>query len=203
MKRRAAGLFLALLLAVPMSAAAQDVVQQSAIVTLDQNQLFLATKYGKALQSRFEAETAALMAENRKIDSQLEAEERALTDKRATMTAQDFHPLGDAFDKKANELRNAQDVKGHALGLRREEDQQAFVKAVRPILGDYMVERGAVAILDQSAIVVSLGSIDITAEVIARIDERLGDGSNPAPPPPAPIAPTPEPAPITPAPTTP
>jgi len=39
-----------------------------------------------------------------------------------------------------------------------------------------------VAILDKSAVVVSLGTIDITDGAIQRIDEKLGDGSTlPAP----------------------
>ncbi|MDB5657569.1 MAG: outer rane chaperone Skp [Cypionkella sp.] len=217
--RAAAGLILALLPAVlavtPYAARAQSVVQKSAIVTLDQDQLYLATEYGRALQVRFESESAALLAENRKIDAQLETEERSLTEMRATMTAQDFRPLAEAFDNKANGLRNAQDAKSKRLSESRDADRQAFFQAVAPVLGDYMVERGAVAILDKSAIVVSLGSIDITKEVVARIDERLGDGSNPKPPPTAPIPalppvaptapipPAPAPPPIAPAPSTP
>lgn len=195
MQRQAAGLALALLLGVfPQASTAQSVVQKTAIVTLDQDQLYLGTQYGRALQAKFESESAALLAENRKIDAALEAEERDLTTKRATMTAQNFRPLAEAFDNKANELRKAQDLKSTDLAKSRDADRQAFFQAVAPILGDYMVERGAVAILDKSAIVVSLGSIDITKEVIARIDTRLGDGSKPAapnPPPPNPPAPAP------------
>lgn len=199
MQRQAAGLITALLLAVcPQALLAQSVVEKTAIVTLDQDQLYLGTQYGRALQTKFEAESKALLAENRKIDAALEAEERELTDRRATMTAEEFRPLGDAFDKKANDLRKAQDAKSTDLAKSRDADRQAFFQAVAPILGDYMVERGAVAILDKSAIVVSLGSIDITKEVIARIDERLGDGTTPPAPVPAP-KPTPAPAP-TPAP---
>lgn len=183
MQRQAAGLIMALLLAVcPQVMAAQSVVEKTAIVTLDQDQVYLGTKYGRALQAKFEAESAALLAENRKIDSALEAEERALTDRRATMTAQDFRPLAEAFDNKANELRKAQEAKATTLAKARDADRQEFFQAVAPILGDYMVERGAVAILDKSAIVVSLGAIDITKEVIARIDTRLGDGKTPPTP---------------------
>jgi Skp family chaperone for outer membrane proteins len=192
MQRQAAGLALALLLGMfPQASTAQSVVQKTAIVTLDQDQLYLGTQYGRALQAKFESESAALLAENRKIDAALEAEERDLTTKRTTMTAQDFRPLAEAFDTKANDLRKAQDVKSTELAKSRDADRQAFFQAVAPILGDYMVERGAVAILDKSAIVVSLGSIDITKEVIARIDTRLGDGSKPADPTPTPAAPIP------------
>ena len=190
MRLKAAGLVLALLLGVsPQVSVAQSVVQKTAIVTLDQDQLYLGTQYGRAVQAKFEADSAALLAENRKIDAGLEAEERDLTTKRATMTAQEFRPLAEAFDNKANELRTAQDIKSTELAKSRDADRQAFFQAVAPILGDYMVERGAVAILDKSAIVVSLGAIDITKEVIARIDSRLGDGSKPAAPNPSAPAP--------------
>lgn len=170
---------LAGLCALPMgSALAQTAeVPQSSVVTIDQEQIFTGTAYGRAMQAAFEAETNALIAENRKIDAALEAEERALTEQRSTMDAEAFRPLAEAFDKKANELRNAQEVKSRELTRKRDEDRQTFFQNVAPILGDYMVERGAVAILDKGAIVVSLGSIDITTDVIARIDETLGDGS--------------------------
>ncbi|GLS87860.1 hypothetical protein GCM10010873_28340 [Cypionkella aquatica] len=196
MNRAAAGLIAALLPMLPLIGQAQtvapSVVQKSVVVTLDQEQLFLATQYGKALQAEFETSSAALLAENRKIDAELETEERALTDKRAVMTAQDFRPLAEAFDLKANGLRSTQEVKARDLAKRRDEDRQRFFQAVAPLLGDYMVERGAVAILDKSAIVVSLGAIDITAEVVARIDARLGDGSKPTDPP---LQPQPQPTP--------
>jgi Skp family chaperone for outer membrane proteins len=150
---------------------------KSAVVTLVQERLFTETKFGRAMKSRFDADTAALQAENRKIDAELEAEERGLTDKRASMDGAQFRPLAEAFDKKANELRSAQQAKLGDLTKRREAEQLQFFQSILPILGDYMVQRGAVAIIDKSAVVLSLGSIDITDGVIAQIDEKLGDGS--------------------------
>lgn len=175
----AAGLALAAVLAGPLCAQ-QSVVQKSAVVTLDQERLFTDTKQGRAMQAEFEADTAALLAENRKIDAALEAEERSLTDQRATMDATAFRPLAEAFDKKANELRSAQDAKSRELTRARDEKRRAFFEKIAPILGDYMVERGAVAILDKAAIVISLGAIDITDGVIAKIDTTLD--STPAAP---------------------
>jgi Skp family chaperone for outer membrane proteins len=153
------------------------IVEKSAVVTLDQDRLMRETKFGKALSAAFEADTKALVDENRKIDAALEAEERDLTDKRKTMEPAAFGVLADAFDKKANELRDAQEAKSRDLTRRRDGDRAWFFQNIAPILGDYMVERGAVAILDKSAVVVSLGSIDITTGAIQRIDEKIGDGS--------------------------
>jgi Skp family chaperone for outer membrane proteins len=165
------------LMAQPLVLGAQTpALAQTAIVTLDQEQLFTGTLYGQAVQAQFDAEAADLLAENRKIDAALEAEERALTDQRAKMQPEAFRPLAEAFDEKANGLRNAQDAKSRDLARVRDERRQTFFRAIGPIIGDYMVERGAVAVLDKASIIVSLGSIDITQGVIDRIDSQLGKG---------------------------
>lgn len=169
---------LALALAVqPLGLGAQTVqVLKSPIVTLDQEKLFNGTRYGRALQAELDAQAAALVAENRKIDAALEAEETDLTNQRATLTPEVFRPLADAFDVKANELRNAQDAKSRELSRLRDQQRLDFFNNIGPIIGDYMVERGAVAVLDKASVIVSLGSVDITQEIVARIDQRLGDG---------------------------
>lgn len=163
------------LLAAP--ALAQDQSQpRSAILTIDQDALFQRTLFGKALLMAAEQEAAALKAESRSIDAALEAEERSLTDRRAGMPVAEFRALADAFDIKVEALRTTQDAKLEAFIARREAARQQFFQKVAPMIGDYMVEQGASAIVNQAAIVVSLGAIDITDEVIARIDDLLGDG---------------------------
>lgn len=167
------------LIAAPV--AAQDVSQpRSAILTIDQDALFNRTMFGKAMIAAAEQEAAAIKEESRGIDAALEAEERSLTDRREGMPLEEFRALADAFDNKVEALRTAQDAKSAAFIAKRENAQQQFFQTVAPMIGDYMVEQGASAIVSQAAIVVSLGAIDITDEVIARIDEKLGDGSIPA-----------------------
>lgn len=179
MRGRRAALFGLCLAAFAPSVRAETVAPPvSSVVTLDQERLLKETKFGTALAKAFEADTQALVAENRKIDADLEAEERDLTEKRKTLPPEEFRVLADAFDKKANELRDAQEAKSRDLTRRRDSDRSWFFQNIAPILGDYMVERGAVAILDKSAVVVSLGTIDITDGAIQRIDEKLGDGSS-------------------------
>lgn len=151
---------------------------KSAVVTLDQERLLQETMFGAALAKAFDADTQTLIDENRKIDAALEAEERELTERRKTTDPAAFRLLADAFDKKANELRDAQEAKSRELTRRRDQDRAWFFQNIAPILGDYMVERGAVAILDKSAVVVSLGTIDITDGAISRIDLKLGNGSS-------------------------
>ncbi|MES2967335.1 MAG: OmpH family outer membrane protein [Pseudomonadota bacterium] len=170
----------AALLAVCLSGevAAQD-IPQAPLLTLDQERLFAESRFGMAIQKRYDDESATLLAENRRIEAALEQEERDLTDRRATLPQAEFQTLAEAFDAKVEEIRTAQDAKSRALTRRREEERQRFIQAVVPVLGEVMRETGAVAIIDKSAIILSFDRLDMTDTAIARIDAVLGDGTSP------------------------
>lgn len=147
------------------------------ILTLDQDALFTRSLYGQALRAQLEAEASALEAESRRIDAELSAEELALTQKRKEMSAQDFAPLAAAFDQKAQRLRAENAAAIEALRAKEQAGRREFFATASEILGDFMVERGAAAIIDKGAVIVSLRGLDVTDAVIARIDAVLGDGA--------------------------
>jgi Skp family chaperone for outer membrane proteins len=167
-------------------ALAQDILPSSAILTLDQDKLFTGSAFGKAALAREEAATRELATENVRIEQALEVEEKDLTTRRATLPAAEFASLAAAFDTKVEEIRTAQDTKSRSIALRRDEDRQRFLQAAVPVLGSLLTEKGAVAILDKNAIILSLSAIDVTEAAIARVDAALGDGSTLPPPTPAP-----------------
>ena len=150
---------------------------QSTILTLDQEALFSRSLFGKALRSQIAKDASLAEAETRKIDADLEVEERALTEKRANMPVDQFRLLADAFDTKVKNLRAEREAAAAALRDKESAARQKFVTAVTQIIGDYMVKRGATAIVDKKAIIVSLVSIDVTTDIVALIDQKLGDGT--------------------------
>lgn len=152
------------------------------ILTLDQDRLFTGSRFGQAMQTDFDVATQALASENRKIEQELEAEERDLTSRRATLAAAEFRTLAEAFDAKAELARKTQDDKSRALARQMDENKQRFYQAALPILGEMMREAGAVAILNANAIVLSFDRIDMTDEAIAKLDSQLGDGTGLATP---------------------
>jgi Skp family chaperone for outer membrane proteins len=180
---RKAGAALALMLALAGTGWAQDAAVpgpfESPVLTLDQDRLFRESEFGKAAEARADAKEAALLAENREIFAALEAEEKGLTERRATTSAADFSGLAEAFDTKAESIRAAQDAKGLELTRKRQDDQRRFYDVALPILAKLMTELGAVAILDKQAVIISYDKIDMTDRAIARVDAILGDGSQP------------------------
>ena len=173
------GLALALVLATVGGsglAVGQTVDIASQVVTITQDRLFSGTIYGQAVQAQAEVATQGLQAENRRIEADLEAEEKALTARRATLPPAECRPLAEAFDAKVEGIRAAQDAKARDVLRKNDEERKRFFEAALPVLAQLMTDLGAVAIVDKSAVVLSFDRIDITDEAIARLDAVLGDG---------------------------
>ncbi len=106
----------------------------STILTLDQERLFEESQWGQRALAEINADSSDLAAENRRIEAELSAEEQDLANRRATMAAQEFRALADAFDAKVVEIRRNQDAK--LRDLNREQRQLAYG------LMELMAERG-------------------------------------------------------------
>ena len=191
----AVSLAASLTLAAPAGRAQDAPAPALHIAVISQDQLFIGSAFGKALQARADAALSELQAENQRLDAALELEERALTARRAALGLEAFRPLALAFDEKVKGIRTAQDNKSRELARLAEEGRQRFYQTARPVLEDLMRETGAAILLDRSTVLLAQDALDLTDRAIARIDAVLGDGSTPAPNSPAPPSPAaPDPA---------
>ncbi len=158
---------------------AAAVAPRMPVLTINQERLFLESLFGeRVLEQRDEASTM-LAAENRRIEAELSAEEKALTEKRKTLPPETFRELADAFDRKVQTIRQQQDAKARAIAQQVEAEQQRFFELVLPILQEIVQQRGASAIIDRRAILVASDEIDITTEALQRINAEIGDGTGP------------------------
>ncbi len=173
----------------------QGPVARSEILTVEPERLIAETAYGRSVQGALDARAVALLAENRKIDADLEAEERALTERRALLPADEFRALAEVFDTKVETIRTTQEAKGRALTQEREAARQQVLAAAVPVLAEILTERGASAILDKAAVIIAFDRNDVTDAAILRLDAILPVGAAPQPAPgavpktdPAPVA---------------
>jgi len=148
----------------------------SPILTLDPERVYSGSLWGERVAADIEAELRVLAAENERIALELTDEERDLTDRRATMAANEFRAAADAFDAKVIEIRRTQDAKSRDLARRADAEKLAFYQALLQPMSEVLTARGAVAILDRAAIFLASDTIDVTDEVIARADALLGAG---------------------------
>lgn len=151
-------------------------VVQSAILTVEFDRLFAESAYGQRVTEMLDEQGASIAAENRRIEADLTAEERDLTEKRSTLDPVEFRKLAASFDEKVQALRREQDAKARALGNLSEEHRRQFLAQAEPILGGLMREAGAAVILDKRSVFLSADVIDITETAISRINDEIGDG---------------------------
>ncbi|MBM9595636.1 OmpH family outer membrane protein [Roseitranquillus sediminis] len=171
----------ALLVAAFLGLAAPAAGQEEApapILVIDQDRLFTESRFGQRVLAQIEERSAALAAENRAIEAELIAEERDLTERRPQMTPEEFRRLADAFDQKVQRVRDEQDTKSSELAGLRDRERQAFAAYVTPVLAEILRDRGALIILERRAVFIASQQIDVTDEVIRRIDAEVGDGES-------------------------
>jgi len=182
MARWCATLCLAVMVLFGHPVSGQDLgVAISPILTIDSDRVYNASRAGQRIGAELESGLQGLANENRRIEAELEAEEKSLTEKRATLPVAEFRALADTFDQKVQRIRDEQDAKQRALQTLRENDQRAFVDAITPILSAIGNERGALLILERRDVVLSADSIDITDEVIGRINAAQAGAPTPSP----------------------
>lgn len=176
--RTALGAVLAFGLALAGPGAAQQLgVIQSPILTITSDRLFDDSAFGRRAEREIEEAGTALANENRRIEAELTAEERDLTERRPDMPPEEFRALADAFDDRVQAIRATQETKTRELNQKSEIERVAFFQAARPILVEIMRETGAAVILERSSVFLSANATDITDLAIDRIDAAIGDGT--------------------------
>lgn len=137
---------------------------------LDQDRLLSESRIGQDTLARISTAQAQLEAENLAIFEQLSAEEQELTDLRATLNPSEFRARADAFDERVERIRAERANLSAELDQARQNLISEFFEAALPVLQQYMQEQGILGLLRNDAMVMSSGVLDITDEVIARLD---------------------------------
>lgn len=169
---------LALLLFPPLANAQETSVLQSTVLTIDSERLFAGSLFGQRVTREFETKSRELEAENSRIEADLIAEEKELTEKRGTLPNEEFRALADAFDQKVELIRLQQNTKARELTQGLDVGRRDFLNAVQPILASIMTQANAAIIVEQRSVFLSRLSIDVTNLAIEQLNEQIGEGTD-------------------------
>ena len=153
-------------------------VPMTGIVVIDTDELYRATQMGQRIAADLEDRARAIQSENEAITKVLTAEEQSLTDRRPLLDPKIFRAQAADFDLRVQSIRRTRDVAIETFEAERDAGPRQFLELIRNVLGELMLERGAVAVLDQRIVFLSLSAADITQDAILRIDDIFGDGSS-------------------------
>jgi Skp family chaperone for outer membrane proteins len=153
------------------------------VVIVYQDQLIERSLAGQALRAEEEALTERLVEERREIERAFEEEEQALARRRAELDRAAFAKLAADFDARVREARTTQDEKALALQRAIEASRKRFLASIQPVLSEVMARFGASVMMEGRSVVLADPSLDVTGEVIARMDEihrqRTGEPEEP------------------------
>ena len=147
------------------------------VLVIDREAVLRRSAMGRARLAALAEDEAALAAENRAIEARLTAEEADLAARRPDMDPDAFRAEADAFDRQVTGIRREQDAKTRALVERGDALADGFWQEVLPVLGAIMAERGAGVILDRSEVFLTATEVDVTAELVARLDAITETGA--------------------------
>lgn len=198
------------LIALALAAVATPVLAQqlpaAVIVTVDRQEMIATSAAAKAAQAELKPKADALNARLNQLRTSLAAEEKTLRD---TQPQQGAAPAAvQAWQTKVRDFDTRRGQADQELQRRQAEIQQSeqwVVKQIndgaQPIISQIMREKGANIAVDEQVTIQHAAAIDITADVVARLDKALPKVSVTPPAPPAgtaPAAPAPAPAPAAP-----
>lgn len=156
-------------------ASAQGVgVVQSDVLVINPDRLFAETQLGETMNEELQAKRDALIAHNRKLEAELEAEEKALSELRAETSPEEFRDLADAFDAKVRNIRQDSDRRARDLDRLRSQAPVTFMRLVEPVLVEIMRDADAAVIMDSRSVLLRAEVVDITDIAVSRIDEEIG-----------------------------
>lgn len=146
------------------------------ILTVNEARLYSNSAWGRRVQSELEKISHQVAEENDRLYDELAGEENALTELRPTLSAAEFRKRAEAFDQRAQAMRAERLQVVRDLTERADNERRSFFDAAVPVFGQVMAERGAFVILDQRTVFVSADMIDVTDDLINRIDSEVGKG---------------------------
>lgn len=168
----------------PMAALAQT-LPAAVIVVVDMDQVFNTTAAGKQAQAELKAKIDAMQARATTLRTQFGAEEEALGKSQPAPTNAALRP---AWEGKVRDFQSRQQTAQTELSNREKEFQASrqyvlkqITDASNPIITTIMRERGASIAIPEGATLQHSAALDVTKDVVARLDKALPRVSTTAP----------------------
>lgn len=163
----------AISLGLGFAAAPALAVGPAVILVVDTQGVFAQSKAGQSIRSQYEEQAKKIMAEGKKTDDALQADAKKLSDERALLSQDDLQKRMQGLQKRNVEFQQSMQIKQHGLQLGVQRAEAQVEAALRPIFAEIMKEKGGTILLDQAVVLAGGADLDISAEVLKRLNEKL------------------------------
>lgn len=147
--------------------------------SVDEERLFRESQFGQRVQADLDDASRALEEENARLLSELTAREEELTGLRESLPPDEFRAEADAFDQRAEMIRQDQAQKLARFSQFEESERRRFFARSGVILQQVLEDEGAQILIAARAVIIGVPEMDITEAAISAIDAEIGDGGAP------------------------
>ncbi len=127
----------------------------------------------KSLRDQFEKQRTTFEADLSKREDDLRKQEQALAQQRATLSAEAFAERRRTLENQAIELQRQVNARRRQLAEGERDSIRPVEAAVMEILQQVATERNLNLILPQQAVLLKHNDLDLTAEVLNRVNQKV------------------------------
>lgn len=152
---------------------ASSVKADTPVAVIDLLKIIEVSAAGKDLQTKFKAKKEALQKEAVAYEADLKSKEQTLMKDSKSLDKEAFAEKKAGFEKALLKKREEVITKGSKLEKSRNEALKSIQSKVAQICADIAEARKIQVILDRSGVVIAQQALDITADVIKKLDESM------------------------------
>jgi len=146
---------------------------ETPIAVIDLVKIIEKSDAGKDLQAKFKAKKEAVQKEATSYEKDLKSKEQTLLKDSKSLDKKAFEEKKAAFEKDLLKKREEVLKKNASLEKSKNEVLKSIQAKVAQICADIAEQKKIQVILDRSAVVIAQQSLDLTADVIKKLDESM------------------------------
>lgn len=149
-------------------------VPPAAIAVLDSQRIYRDAAALKGAREQLDKYRTSFQSEIAKEEEKLRAEQQEIARQRSVVAPEAFEQRTQAFQKKVNDLQKRIQERSQSLETMFNGVRKQITLEVVEILKDLSKERGFNVVLDRAQVLLFVDNkIDVTEEVLKRLDQRL------------------------------
>jgi Skp family chaperone for outer membrane proteins len=142
-------------------------------VIVDSRRVMAQANAAQGLRQQAEKQRNALKAEAQKIEAEFKAAEQELQKQRGALSPEAMQQKVREFQQKLGEAQNRFQQRTRNVDRAEAEAAGKIVQAMESSVREIAQERSYPMVLDRAAVIVFAGQLEITQEVINRVNRRL------------------------------
>jgi len=146
---------------------------ETKIAVVDVEALLASSQAAKSIKKQVDDKREVFLKDVKDEEDKLRAEQKAIEDKRAEMSKEDLLKKAQEFEKRRITARNTLQEKKAALDKSYSKAMNKLTGTIADVCQEIANERSIDLIITRQNIIIGSNSLDITQDVMSRMDKKL------------------------------